>query len=80
VHDALYVEAPCPHPQHDVEKLPSGKPNEKLREFGWCPPGCKCEANWAAREIEKAMNRTVPGLDGVTFKAKAKIGLRWSDV
>ena len=80
VHDALYVEAPCFHAQHEVEKLPNGKPNEKQREFGWCPPGCKCEANWAAREIEKAMNRNVPGLDGVTFKAKAKIGLRWSDV
>lgn len=80
VHDALYVEAPCPHPQHEVEKLPNGKPNEKKREFGWCPPGCKCEANWAARRLETAMNRDVDGLDGVTFKSKAKIGLRWSDV
>ena len=80
VHDALYVEAPCFHAQHEVEKLPNGKPNEKLREFGWCPPGCKCEANWAARQLEKAMNRAVPGLDGVLFKSKAKIGLRWSDV
>ena len=80
VHDALYVEAPCPHPRHEVEKLPNGKPNEKLREFSWCPPGCQCEANWAARRLEKAMNRDIPGLDGVTFKAKAKIGLRWSDV
>jgi DNA polymerase I-like protein with 3'-5' exonuclease and polymerase domains/uracil-DNA glycosylase len=80
VHDALYVEAPCPHPQHEVEKLPNGKPNEKLREFGWCPPGCKCEANWAARTLEKVMNRAVPGLDGVVFKSKAKMGLRWSDV
>ena len=80
VHDALYVEAPCPHPQYDVEKLPNGKPNEKKREFGWCPPGCKCEANWAARKLEAAMNRDVDGLDGVTFKSKAKIGLRWSDV
>jgi DNA polymerase-1 len=80
VHDALYVEAPCPHPQHEVEKLPNGKPNEKLREFGWCPPGCKCAANWAARRLEAAMNRAVDGLDGVMFKSKAKIGLRWSDV
>lgn len=80
VHDALYVEAPCFHAQHEVEKLPNGKPNEKQREFGWCPPGCKCEANWAARQLEKAMNRAVPGLDGVLFKSKAKIGLRWSDV
>jgi DNA polymerase I-like protein with 3'-5' exonuclease and polymerase domains/uracil-DNA glycosylase len=80
VHDALYAEAPCPHPQHEVEKLPNGKPNEKLREFGWCPPGCQCEANWTARQIEQSMNRAVPGLDGVVFKAKAKIGRRWSDV
>jgi len=80
VHDALYVEAPCPHPQHDVEKLPNGKPNEKQREFGWCPIGCKCPANWAARELERVMNRDVAGLEGVTFKSKAKIGLRWSDV
>jgi hypothetical protein len=80
VHDADYVEAPCPHEQFQVEKLPNGKPNEKLREFGWCPPGCQCEANWAARQIEQSMNRSVPGLEGVVFKAKAKIGRRWSDV
>jgi DNA polymerase I-like protein with 3'-5' exonuclease and polymerase domains/uracil-DNA glycosylase len=80
VHDALYVEAPCPHPQYEVPKLANGKPDEKQREFGWCPIGCTCEANWSAREIEKAMNRSIPGLDGVPFKAKAKIGARWSDV
>ncbi len=80
VHDALYVEAPCDHPQHEVPKLANGKPDEKQREFGWCPIGCTCEANWAAREIEKAMNRSITGLDGVPFKAKAKIGERWSDV
>jgi DNA polymerase-1 len=80
VHDALYVEAPCSHEQFDVPKLENGKPDEKLREFGWCPPGCGCEANWAAREIEKAMNRAVLGLDGVEFRAKAKIGRTWADV
>jgi len=70
VHDALYVEAPCPHPKHEG----------KDAEFGWCPPGCKCEANWAAREIERAMNRNVRGLDGVVFSAKAKIGKNWGEV
>ena len=81
VHDAVYVECPCPHPQFDVpvdEK--TGKPNEKLREFGWCPPKCQCPANWAARTIEKHMNRDVAGLDGVTFSAKAKIGKNWGAV
>jgi DNA polymerase-1 len=80
VHDALYVEAPCPHGQFQVPNGKNGKPDEKLREFGWCPPGCNCEANWAAKKLEKVMNRAVPGLDGVKFKSKAKIGLRWSDV
>ena len=80
VHDALYVEAPCHHDQHQVPNGPNGKPDEKLREFGWCPPGCRCEANWSAREIEKAMNRTHPGFPDVAFSATAKIGKRWSDV
>ena len=80
VHDAVYVEAPCPHPRHDPPKLPNGKPDEKQREFGWCPPKCQCPANWAARRIEAAMNRKVPGLDGVVFSATAKIGKSWGDV
>jgi hypothetical protein len=80
VHDAVYVEAPCGHGEHQVPKLANGKPDESLREFGWCPPGCTCPANWAAREIEKAFNRDVPGIQGVSFSAKARIGQRWSDV
>jgi len=80
VHDALYVEAPCPHERHEVEKLPNGKPNEKQREFGWCPPGCQCPANWSARQLEQSMNRSIPALEAVTFSAKATIGRRWSDV
>jgi DNA polymerase-1 len=70
VHDALYVEAPCDHAKHEG----------KDAEFGWCPPGCKCEANRAARDIETAMNRNVKGLDGLTFSAKAKIGKNWGEV
>ena len=33
-----------------------------------------------AREMERAMTRTVQGLDGVTFNGKATIGRRWGDV
>lgn len=80
VHDALYAEVPCPHEQFSVPNGPNGKPDEKLREFGWCPPGCRCEANWAARQIEEAMNRTHPGFPDVTFSATAKIAKRWSKV
>ena len=70
VHDAVYVEAPCDHAKHEG----------KDAEFGWCPPGCRCEANWAARTIEKHMNRSLPQLPGVPFSAKAKIGKTWGDV
>ncbi len=70
VHDALYVEAPCPHDKYEA----------KDAEFGYCPPKCTCEANRAARDIEAAMNRTVKGLDGLTFSAKAKIGKNWGEV
>ena len=70
VHDAVYVEVPCDHGKHDG----------KDAEFGWCPPGCRCEANWAARTIEKHMNRSLPQLPGVPFSAKAKIGMTWGDV
>jgi hypothetical protein len=70
VHDALYAEVPCSHGKHEG----------KDAEFSWCPPGCKCEANRAARDIEAAMNRVVPGLDGLSFSAKAKIGKNWGEV
>lgn len=81
VHDAVYVECPCDHPQFDVPVDPkTGKPDEKQREFGWCPPGCRCEANWTARTIERHMNREIPTLPGVPFSAKAKIGKTWGDV
>lgn len=70
VHDALYVEAPCDHGQYRGQDA----------EFGWCPPGCRCQANQSAREIEKAMTRSVKGLDGVEFSAKAKIGANWGEV
>jgi uracil-DNA glycosylase family 4 len=76
-HDSLTFEVPCPHPEFrplDAE----GKVVEKEREFGYCPPGCKCEANKAARVIQEAMTRRVDGLD-VLFSASAKIGKRWSD-
>ena len=70
VHDALYAEVPCDHDRYIG----------KDAEFGWCPPGCKCVANGAARDIEAAMNRTIIALPGVTFSAKAKIGKNWGEV
>ena len=69
-HDALVFEVPCPHGRHDG----------KDAEFGWCPPGCKCEANKVARLIKEAMNREVPGLSDIKFAAKPKIALRWGEV
>ena len=57
-----------------------GNVKEKEREFGWCPVGCKCEANRVAKMIKESMNRSVPGLPDVSFAAKPKIGLRWSEV
>jgi DNA polymerase I-like protein with 3'-5' exonuclease and polymerase domains len=78
-HDALVFEVPKEHEEHrptDAE----GKVKEKEREFGWCEIGCKCTANQVARMIKGAMNRSVPGLPDVTFAAKPKIGMRWSDV
>ena len=69
-HDALVYEVPCPHEPHEG----------KDAEFGWCPPGCKCEANRVARLIKEAMNREVAGLDGVKFAAKPKIARRWGEV
>lgn len=67
-HDSLTFEVPCPHPKYEGEG----------QEFGYCPPGCKCEANKAARVIQEAMTKRVDGLD-VTFTASAKIGKRWSE-
>lgn len=42
-----------------------------------CP---ESEAGWVADAIKTAMNRNIPGLPGVTFSAKPKAGMRWSDV
>jgi DNA polymerase-1 len=78
-HDALTFEVPCPHDEYRPLDA-DGKVIEKEREFGFCPPGCECDANTVARMIKEAMNRTVPGLPDVSFAAKPKIGLRWSEV
>ncbi len=78
-HDALVFEVPKDHDEYRPTDA-DGNVKEKEREFGWCPVGCKCEANRVAKMIKESMNRSVPGLPDVSFAAKPKIGLRWSEV
>jgi DNA polymerase I-like protein with 3'-5' exonuclease and polymerase domains len=76
-HDALEVEVPCEHERWNCGACSAGC---KHTEFGWCPPGCGCEANKTARLLEEVMRR-----DGrkyglpVTFTASAKIRRRWHE-
>jgi hypothetical protein len=78
-HDAVVFEVPMDH--EEFRPLDDkGKPDEDKREFKWCPPGCTCTANKVARMIKEAMNRKVPGLDGVVFSATPEIGLYWNEV
>jgi hypothetical protein len=78
-HDAVVFEVPMDH--EEFRPLDAkGVPDESQREFKWCPPNCTCTANKVARLIKEAMNRSIPGLDGVTFSATPEIGLYWNEV
>ena len=78
-HDAVVFEVPMDH--EEFRPLDAkGQPDESQREFKWCPPNCTCTANKVARLIKEAMNRSIPGLDGVTFSATPEIGLYWNEV
>lgn len=71
-HDSLDCEVPGFHPQWKA-----GEKDVK-RQFGWCEPGCRCEASRVAGIMQECLTRRVPGPD-ILFSASAKIGLRWSE-
>lgn len=77
-HDALMFEVPATHAPVKVVQ------NEKTKQWKvkqWCDAGCKCVTAQAAADLQRCM--TVDGrpfgLD-LSFTAKAKAGLRWTEV
>lgn len=71
-HDQLVLQVPDDgHAKHKGDDA----------EFGWCPPGCKCTANWTARLLQEAM--TIHGKQWglpVQFEGEAQIGQTWAEV